>query len=388
MAEAVADAIDRGENLLVEAGTGVGKSFAYLVPAIQAVAADKDCRVVVSTHTISLQEQLVRKDIPFLQSVMPDEFRPVLVKGRGNYLSLRRLRVAQQRMRARCSTDPAAADQLVQIGRWSRQTTDGSKRPAASSRCRPVWDLVESDSGNCLGPQVPAPRRLLLLQGPAGRRSGRTCSSSTTPCSSATWPCGGRGGAAAGLPGRHLRRGPHPRGRGRRPPRAVGVAGRRSSTCSTSSSPRGRTRGCSPPTATTTAFAQLEAARQAAEQFFLRGPLVARQPAAGHRPGPRAGHRAGPAVRGTRQAGDRPQRHRRQAQERRGEDRTDQPGRPAARRWPMAVRQWLGAGARRAGVLGRGAAGPGAAGGAGQRPDRGRPGAEASSSTTRCRRWS
>src|SRR5262245_38153523 len=85
MAEAVERAIADRHHLMVEAGTGVGKSFAYLVPAIQAALADKDCRVVVSTHTIGLQEQLVRKDIPFLQSVLPD-FRAVLVKGRGNYV--------------------------------------------------------------------------------------------------------------------------------------------------------------------------------------------------------------------------------------------------------------------------------------------------------------
>src|SRR6516164_2768990 len=71
MADAVARAIADGRHLMVEAGTGVGKSFAYLVPAILAAAADKECKIVVSTHTISLQEQLVRKDIPFLQSVMP-----------------------------------------------------------------------------------------------------------------------------------------------------------------------------------------------------------------------------------------------------------------------------------------------------------------------------
>src|ERR671934_2745389 len=71
MADAVADAIACRYHLMVEAGTGVGKSFAYLVPAIQAATADKNCRVVVSTHTISLQEQLIHKDIPFLQRVMP-----------------------------------------------------------------------------------------------------------------------------------------------------------------------------------------------------------------------------------------------------------------------------------------------------------------------------
>src|SRR5436305_1193189 len=70
MAEAVADAIADKRHLMVEAGTGVGKSFAYLVPAVQAALADPHCRVVVSTHTISLQEQLIHKDIPFLQQVM------------------------------------------------------------------------------------------------------------------------------------------------------------------------------------------------------------------------------------------------------------------------------------------------------------------------------
>src|SRR5579883_2831591 len=72
MAEAVAAAVGGARHLLVEAGTGVGKSFAYLVPAIQAACANKECRVVISTHTISLQEQLIRKDIPFLQQVMPE----------------------------------------------------------------------------------------------------------------------------------------------------------------------------------------------------------------------------------------------------------------------------------------------------------------------------
>jgi ATP-dependent DNA helicase DinG len=154
MAEAVADAIDRKRKLLVEAGTGVGKSFAYLVPAVLAAAAKKDCRVVISTHTISLQEQLIRKDIPFLQSVMPQDFRAVLVKGRGNYLSLRRLRAAQQKANTLLDTH-GAVDQLIQIGRWSRQTVDGSKSDLPVQPYEAVWDLVQSDSGNCLGRKCP-----------------------------------------------------------------------------------------------------------------------------------------------------------------------------------------------------------------------------------------
>lgn len=150
MAEAVAGAIANERKLLVEAGTGVGKSFAYLVPAILAVSTKKDFKVVISTHTIGLQEQLIHKDIPFLQSVMPNEFRAVLVKGRGNYLSLRRLRLAQQRTNSLLET-VGAVDQLIQIGRWSRQTRDGSKSDLPFHPHEPVWDLVQSESSNCLG---------------------------------------------------------------------------------------------------------------------------------------------------------------------------------------------------------------------------------------------
>src|SRR5262245_34259859 len=74
MADAVARAIEAKTHLMVEAGTGVGKSFAYLVPAVLSALADKDRRILISTHTISLQEQLLRKDIPFLQKVMPESF--------------------------------------------------------------------------------------------------------------------------------------------------------------------------------------------------------------------------------------------------------------------------------------------------------------------------
>jgi ATP-dependent DNA helicase DinG len=154
MADAVAEAIAERRHLMVEAGTGIGKSFAYLVPAILAATANKECRVIVSTHTISLQEQLVHKDIPFLQSVMPQQFNATLVKGRSNYLSLRRLRGAQQRVGALLA-DPTAVEQLQQIGRWSRTTRDGSRSDLAFQALPAVWDLVESDSGNCLGRGCP-----------------------------------------------------------------------------------------------------------------------------------------------------------------------------------------------------------------------------------------
>ena len=105
MARAVGDAIGGHHHLMVEAGTGVGKSFAYLVPAVLAASENKNVRIVISTHTIPLQEQLLHKDIPFLQRVLPQQFRAALIKGRGNYLSLRRLRVAQRRATALLGPD-------------------------------------------------------------------------------------------------------------------------------------------------------------------------------------------------------------------------------------------------------------------------------------------
>ncbi len=150
MAEAVARAIAEEKHLAVEAGTGVGKSFAYLVPAVLAATASKEGRVVISTHTISLQEQLILKDIPFLQKVMPEPFPALLVKGRGNYLSKRRLRVAQQKAPS-LLTERLALDQLEAIGEWAEATRDGTRSDLSFRPLSPVWDLVESDTGNCLG---------------------------------------------------------------------------------------------------------------------------------------------------------------------------------------------------------------------------------------------
>lgn len=150
MAAAIAKAIAAQRHLVVEAGTGVGKSFAYLAPAIAAALTQEECRVVVSTHTISLQEQLVRKDIPFLQEVFDTPFHALLVKGRSNYLSKRRLRVARQKATSLLHQE-VAQDQLEDIARWSQKSSDGSR---SDMRFRPmpvVWDLVESDTNNCLG---------------------------------------------------------------------------------------------------------------------------------------------------------------------------------------------------------------------------------------------
>src|SRR6185436_4387140 len=131
------------------AGTGVGKSFAYLLPAIEAVTRHKK-RVVISTHTISLQEQLIEKDIPLLQSVYPEEFTAVLVKGRGNYLCKRRLEQARGRQNMLFDTD-AERESLWMVEEWSEKTSDGSLASLPVLPNANVWDKVCAEAGNCLG---------------------------------------------------------------------------------------------------------------------------------------------------------------------------------------------------------------------------------------------
>ncbi len=159
MAAAVRNAVERQQHLIVEAGTGTGKSFAYLVPAILVATANQGTekprrRIVISTHTISLQEQLIQRDLPFLNSVLPVEFSAVLVKGRSNYHSLRRLKGAVARSDT-AFADPAESQQLQQIVQWSRTTTDGSLADLSFSPASRVWDEVQSEHGNCLGKSCP-----------------------------------------------------------------------------------------------------------------------------------------------------------------------------------------------------------------------------------------
>ena len=163
MAQAVADALKKQQKLFVEAGTGVGKSFAYLVPAILAASTKSDYRIVISTQTINLQEQLIHKDIPFLANAMPHDFRPALVKGRGNYLSRRRLRVAQQRVNS-LFPDPRTVQQLIEIGKWSRQSHEGSRSDLPFAPAPAIWDHVRSDKGNCLGRACPSHKDCFYYQ--------------------------------------------------------------------------------------------------------------------------------------------------------------------------------------------------------------------------------
>ncbi|WP_010585673.1 ATP-dependent DNA helicase [Schlesneria paludicola] len=168
MAEAVEQAIAHRQHLVVEAGTGTGKSFAYLVPTILAATAKqgeggKRKKVVISTHTISLQEQLIGKDIPFLNSVLPVEFSAVLVKGRSNYISLRRMKGAVDHAKSLYSR-PDELTQLQDVVEWSRTTYDGSLADLDFKPLSSVWDEVHSDHGNCLGKKCPTHEQCLYYK--------------------------------------------------------------------------------------------------------------------------------------------------------------------------------------------------------------------------------
>jgi ATP-dependent DNA helicase DinG len=146
MAMAVASALRDKKHLLVEAGTGVGKSFGYLIPAILfAVAARK--KAVISTHTINLQEQLICKDLPILQEVLPLKFNFTMLKGRQNYLCTRRLLKAMYQADA-LFTSPEV-EELKRILEWSKETKDGSLSDFHTEPDPKVWAQVCSERGLC-----------------------------------------------------------------------------------------------------------------------------------------------------------------------------------------------------------------------------------------------
>lgn len=159
-------AIDAGEPrcAVIEAGTGVGKSFAYLLPAVEAVLRAKADglakhpegrgRIIISTHTIALQEQLIQKDIPLLRSVIGEEFTAVLAKGRGNYLSRRRLNRAWERQ-AQLFGAAAEIETLERVADWASRTQDGSLATLPVLKKPSVWMNVQSDAEDCLGKRCP-----------------------------------------------------------------------------------------------------------------------------------------------------------------------------------------------------------------------------------------
>ena len=148
------------EDALVaaEAGTGVGKSFAYLLPALSYAAANEE-RVVISTATITLQEQLYGKDIPLVTAALNKKIKTVLVKGRGNYLCRRRLDDALREP----SLDNEERGQIEDIARWAETTKTGSRSDLAFLPLESVWSQVCSEADNCMGMRCPERERCFVM---------------------------------------------------------------------------------------------------------------------------------------------------------------------------------------------------------------------------------
>lgn len=154
MAAYVSDIYNEGGVSLLEAGTGVGKSFAYLVPALQ-WAAENDDRTVVSTNTINLQEQLVGKDLPILARAFEDQ-RPVtfaLLKGWRNYLCLARLHLARSGQGSLFGDDDTT--DMERIAAWAEHTIDGSLADLAEAPSPAVWDEVAAEADLCTRNECP-----------------------------------------------------------------------------------------------------------------------------------------------------------------------------------------------------------------------------------------
>ena len=147
MAAAVTTAFNNGGVAILEAGTGVGKSLGYLVPALRWAAANGE-RTIVSTNTITLQEQLVGKDLPFLQRAMADQpVRFALLKGWRNYLCLQRLE--QARGSGAALFEDGTVGELEQIAAWAGRTTDGSLSDMTTPPRHDVWDEVAAEPDLC-----------------------------------------------------------------------------------------------------------------------------------------------------------------------------------------------------------------------------------------------
>jgi len=152
MARRVARRYNEGGVALVEAGTGTGKSMAYLLPAAL-WALENDERTVISTNTINLQEQLVEKDLPLLERAMGQELPWALVKGRGNYVSIRRARLAAASGSSLFQED--RSQEISSLLEWMKTTRDGSLADLSAPPSQEVWEEVQSDPDICLRARCP-----------------------------------------------------------------------------------------------------------------------------------------------------------------------------------------------------------------------------------------
>ncbi len=146
MLQSVVNAFNHDKIAIIEAGTGTGKSLAYLLPAVFWSLKNQE-RVVISTHTINLQEQLIEKDIPLIRKCCGLNFKSVLVKGRNNYVCLRK--VSQVRSESSALIDEKDRRQLNDLIEWAVKTPDGSKADLNFIPQDDVWEAIQSEADQC-----------------------------------------------------------------------------------------------------------------------------------------------------------------------------------------------------------------------------------------------
>ncbi|WP_338949320.1 ATP-dependent DNA helicase [Fusobacterium nucleatum] len=155
MAQYIQEAINEDKKIIVEAGTGTGKTLAYLIPAIKWAVVNKK-KVIIATNTINLQEQLLLKDIPLAKSIIKDEFSYVLVKGRNNYVCKRLFNELALGKNIDIGTfSIEAREQIEYILKWGNKTKTGDKAELPFEVYPDVWELVQSTTELCLGKKCP-----------------------------------------------------------------------------------------------------------------------------------------------------------------------------------------------------------------------------------------
>ena len=171
MLRAVTSAFNEDEHLMVEAPTGVGKSLAYLIPAIYWATQNNE-RVVISTATINLQDQLINKDLPILREALGLPFQAAVLKGRSNYLCPRRLAT----LRRRGPTSVGELRVLAKILVWLLESDSGDKGEISLRGFdeNAVWSRLSAEDEGCSLERCgdPDARRVPVLQGPASGGSG------------------------------------------------------------------------------------------------------------------------------------------------------------------------------------------------------------------------
>ena len=155
MAYAVEKSVNENKKLIVEAGTGTGKTLAYLIPAIRWAVENKK-KVIIATNTINLQEQLLLKDIPLAKSIIKEDFSYALVKGRNNYVCKRLFNELALGKNIDIETySIEAREQIEYILKWGHKTKTGDKADLPFEVLPEVWELIQSTTELCIGKKCP-----------------------------------------------------------------------------------------------------------------------------------------------------------------------------------------------------------------------------------------